>query len=276
MAAVRELILLKLGGSLLTDKVHERALRSDVLERLAAEIAAARAARPDMQLVIGHGSGSFGHMVASRHGTHAGVHGPEGWRGYAETALAAAALNGKVAEALWAAGVPVLRIQPSASALCEDGELVSLDVRPICTALANDLAPVVYGDVALDRVRGGTIVSTERLFAWLSRRLRPSRVILVGEVAGVFSAHPGSDVHGEVIPEVSAATAALLTESLGPSRGVDVTGGMLGKVREMLALLDGAPSVSTVQIISGQAPGIVRSVLIDAENRTGTRIVRAL
>ena len=49
------MIFLKLGGSLITDKTGVEAARPAVLARLAAEIAAARAAQPGLPLLIGHG-----------------------------------------------------------------------------------------------------------------------------------------------------------------------------------------------------------------------------
>lgn len=269
-----ELVFLKLGGSLLTDKTRPQALRADVLARLAAEIAAALAAAPGLRLLIGHGSGSFGHMAASRHGTRRGVSTPEGWRGYAETALAAAALNGLVADALWAAGVPVLRIQPSASARCRDGELLSLDVRPLIAALANGLVPVVYGDVALDQARGGTIISTEEIFRCLAPQLQPQRVVLVGEVEGVLTADPAGGGPGELIPHITPATLPSVAQVLGGSRGVDVTGGMVAKVAEMLALVAHAPGLRAAQIVSGLTPGLVRDVLVDPALAAGTLLSR--
>ena len=172
--AVGELVFLKLGGSLVTDKTRPQALRGDVLSRLAGEVAAALDQQPDLRLLIGHGSGSFGHVAASRYGTRAGVTLPEGWRGYAEVARVAAELNRLVVDALWDAGVPALRIQPSASAHCHNGELREMDERPLVVALQNGLAPVVHGDVALDDVRGGTIISTEEIFRWLAPRLSPT------------------------------------------------------------------------------------------------------
>ena len=267
-----ELIFLKLGGSLLTDKTRPQALRGDVLARLASEIAGALADRPNLRLLIGHGSGSFGHMAARTHNTRAGVSSPEGWRGYAETARAAALLNRHVVDALWEAGVPALALQPSASAQCRDGELLVLDERPIRAALEHGLAPVIYGDVALDTVRGGTIISTEEIFAWLARRLAPARVILVGEVVGVLSADPVSGIAGELIAEITPDTLPRLAQALGGSRGVDVTGGMVAKVRAMLALVLATPALVAVQIISGLTPGLVRSALVDPALRAGTRI----
>jgi isopentenyl phosphate kinase len=281
---VAELVFLKLGGSLLTDKARPRALRTEVLSRLSAEIAEALASRPGLRLLIGQGGGSFAHTVANRYGTRKGVASPEEWRGYAATARAAAELNRIVVESLADAGVPVLPVQPSASASCRDGELRLLDQRPILTALANGLVPLVYGDVALDEVRGGTIVSTEQIFRWLAPRLCPTRILLVGEVVGVLTVDPsdwpadrdalGLPPGSELIPEITAASVRSLGESLGGARGVDVTGGMLAKVSEMIALLDATPSLLNVQIISGLMPGLVRSALADPHVRAGTRIVR--
>jgi isopentenyl phosphate kinase len=270
-----ELVFLKLGGSLLTDKTRPQALRGDVLKRLAAEIAAALDGRADLRLLIGHGSGSFGHVMARQYGTRDGAKTLEAWRGYAAVARAAAELNRFVVDALWEAGVPALRIQPSASARCRDGELVALDVRPLIAALDNGLAPVVHGDVALDDVRGGTIISTEEIFRWLAARLKPQRVVLVGEVEGVLTADPASGVRGEVIAEITPQTMPELADTLGGSRGVDVTGGMLAKVAEMVALARATPSLACVQVISGLTPGLVGRVLADPTLAAGTRIVAA-
>ncbi|OIO89151.1 MAG: hypothetical protein AUK03_15000 [Anaerolineae bacterium CG2_30_64_16] len=271
---MNELVFLKLGGSLLTDKTRPRALRGDVLARLADEIAGALAGRPGLRLLIGHGSGSFGHVIARARGTRDGVTTPAGWRGYAETASVAAELNRLVVGALWDAGVPALPVQPSASARCRAGELIALDERPLRVALANGLAPVVYGDVALDDVRGGVIVSTEEIFRWLAPRLEPDRVVLVGEVAGVLSADPTSGAPAGLIEEITPARLPALMQVLGGSRGVDVTGGMAAKVTEMLALAQATPALAAVQIISGLAPGLVRTVLTDPQARAGTRITR--
>jgi isopentenyl phosphate kinase len=268
-----ELVFLKLGGSLLTDKTRPQALRGDVLQRLAAEIAAALTERPDLRLVIGHGSGSFGHMTAQQYGTRDGVRSPAEWRGYAEVARVAAELSRLVGDALWEAGVPALRIQPSASAHCRDGELLALDDRPLIAALSNGLAPVIHGDVALDDIRGGTIVSTEEIVGWLVPRLHPQRVVLVGEVTGVLTADPGTGSEGEVIAEITPAALSRLTDTLGGSRGVDVTGGMAAKVAQMVNLVQTTPSLACVQVITGLTPGLVKRVLVDPTARAGTRIV---
>jgi isopentenyl phosphate kinase len=269
-----ELVFLKLGGSLLTDKTRTQALRSDVLARLAAEIGEALAARPDLRLLLGHGSGSYGHVVAHQHRTRDGVRTGEQWRGYAEVGRVAAELNRLVVDALWDAGVPALRVQPSASAICHDGELRFLAERPLSVGLANGLIPVIHGDVSLDEVRGGTIISTEEIFAYLAPILHPSRILLVGEVDGVLTADPASGARGELVELISPQSAPGLLKALGGSRGVDVTGGMAAKVSEMLNLVQTVPQLRAVQIVSGLEPGLVRDVLAREKLHVGTRIVR--
>jgi isopentenyl phosphate kinase len=170
-----------------------------------------------------------------------------------------------MARVLWDAGVPVWRIQPSASMLARDGIPGAMSLNAIETALAKGLVPLVYGDVGLDSVRGGTIVSTESLFTYLASALPVTRILLVGEVAGVL------DDTGLVIPLITPATFNEARGALKGSRGTDVTGGMLTKVTDMLALVEQDPSL-TIQILDGTAPNVLRSALEDPHFAAGTTI----
>ena len=268
---IKELVFLKLGGSLITDKSREATAREDVIQRAAREVRRALEARPGLRLLLGHGSGSFGHFVARRYGTREGASDERGWRGYAETAAAAARLNRLVTDIFLAEGVPVVSIQPSASALCRAGELVRMEERPIEEALAHGLVPLVYGDVALDEEWGCTIVSTEQIFAHLAPKLQPRHIILAGTVDGVFTADPLRDPKAHLIEEVTPANFARVEGMLAGSYGVDVTGGMLSKVRRMYQLVLSQPSLQ-VRLISGLKPGLIERALLDAQLAEGTLI----
>ena len=261
-----DMVFLKLGGSLITDKTRDNTPRLDVIQRLAGEIAAYRRIRP-FPLLIGHGSGSFGHAAARKYGTRDGVHSDREWLGFAEVSVVAARLNRLVADALHEAGVPVLSVLPSASARCEDGKLVWLDTRLIRAALDHDIVPLVMGDVALDVTRGGTIVSTEEVFAHLAGEFAVTRALLAGETAGVYT-HPAQP---QIIDCITPEQWESVRGGLGGSRGADVTGGMASKVRDMLALVSAYPRLS-VQIFSGMVEGNVIRAL--KGERIGTRIAR--
>ncbi len=270
-SALAELVFVKLGGSVITDKQHYQTARPEVIRRAADEIAAALRERPDLRLLLGHGSGSYGHFEAARYRVREGC--GEGWLGYAATSAAAGRLNRLVTDALLAAGFPVVAVQPSASARCRDGVLESLDVEVVEALLEHGAIPLLYGDVALDAVRGCTIISTEQVFALLARRLRPQRIVMVGEVDGVFSADPHHDAGARLIPEVRACDADAVLSMLSVSDGVDVTGGMLDKVRTLLSLVSEVDGL-TVQLISGTRPGLLTRTLCGQAATEGT-ILRA-
>jgi isopentenyl phosphate kinase len=257
-----ELVFVKLGGSVITDKMQSETARPEVIARLAGEVGRALAAQPDLRLVLGHGSGSFGHVAARRYGTRQGVRSPAEWRGFAEVAAVAARLNRLVTDACLVAGVPVWSLQPSASACCRNGELISLATAPVEQALAHGLVPLLHGDVALDEEQGGTIISTEQIFSYLARRLGPKRVILAGVVDGVCEGDPLRDPGARRVPRISATNWDAVRGALGGSYAVDVTGGMLAKVEEMVSLAQEMPGLM-VQLISGEQPGTLEAALRD-------------
>jgi len=262
-----ELVFLKLGGSLITDKRRFETPRPAVITRLAKEIAEALHAKPDLRLVLGHGSGSYGHFVAQKYRIQEGN--LQDWLGYAETSSAAQRLNRLVTDSLLAEGVPVVSLQPSASARCTNGELISMAEDPVAALLERGLVPLVYGDIALDTIKGCTIVSTEQLFVHLAQSLRPQRILMVGEVSGVFSGDPQRDSIVRLIPDINSRNYAEIEHMLSSSFGVDVTGGMLGKVRTLWKLIVDQPNLS-VRIITGRRNRLVMEALLSSDLQEGT------
>ena len=260
-------VFLKLGGSLITDKMGVEAVRGDVVRRVAAEIGAARRENPELRLVVGHGGGSFGHVAAAKFGTRQGVGTAEQWLGFAEVHAAMVRLNRLVVEALLLAGIPALSLQPSASVLCENGRITQIAAAPVQAALDAGLVPVIYGDVAFDSQIGGTIISTEEVMMALADALKPSWLLLAGEVPGVL------DLQGEVIERITAVNFDDIKPALGGSRGTDVTGGMTSKVKSMLALVAAQPALS-IRIIAGLEGGGVQAALSAPETAGGTLISR--
>ena len=78
------LSFLKLGGSLITHKDRPHTARRQILARLATEISLARQQDPELRILIGHGSGSFGHVAGKKYNTRFGVGSPRQWMGFAE------------------------------------------------------------------------------------------------------------------------------------------------------------------------------------------------
>jgi isopentenyl phosphate kinase len=248
-----ELIFLKLGGSLITDKEQAYIVRQDTLKELAQQIAAflEESQQNDVRLLLGHGSGSFGHTPASEHGTRQGVSTAAGWRGFAEVHYQAGMLNHFVMEELQGAGIAALPFQPSAAVISRDGKVASWPVEPLQAALDHHILPVIYGDVIFDQGRGGTILSTEDLFKHLARLLRPRRILLAGLEEGVWGDFPART---RLLSQVTRETFRAIEEQVGAAAGVDVTGGMQAKVEEMLQVVESVPGLE-VTIFSAQGPG---------------------
>lgn len=264
LSETKQLQFLKLGGSLITNKYEPNTARLDVLTRLAEEIAQARHQDPQLTLIIGHGSGSFGHVAGQLYGTRQGVRTEMEWIGFVKVWQAAQALNRLVMDALLAADLPAVAFSPLASITARSGKVSAWELPPLRSALKAGLIPVIYGDVVFDTILGGTILSTEDLFTYLARQLRPHRILLAGIEAGVWDDYPACT---RLIQEITPANYPAIQKALGGSTAADVTGGMASKVHLNLELVSEIPELE-ILIFSGDQPGHVSHVLQGAQAGT--------
>ncbi|MFA9503832.1 isopentenyl phosphate kinase [Natrinema sp. H-ect1] len=218
------MIVLKLGGSVITAKDRPETLDGDALARAADAIAALE---DDEDLVVVHGGGSFGHHNASEHGvtTTAGTRD-------ATAALdihgAMKTLNQFVLGRLLERDVEAVPVHPfSAGHRDGEGEL-DLPTGQVETMLAEGFVPVLHGDMIAHAGEGATVVSGDELVAALARALEADRVGLCSTVPGVLD---GEDAVIDRIDDFDA-----VADVLGASEATDVTGGMAGKVRTLLDL----------------------------------------
>ncbi len=250
------MIFLKLGGSLITDKAKPETCRIETVERLAREIADAKQVEPELRLLVGHGSGSFGHHVAAKYGTHLGIRTVQDWVGFGQVWHAAHRLNRMVVDAMQSVGLSVVVFPPSASAITEAGAIQHMAVEPLQRAIDSGLIPIVYGDVAFDRKQGAGIISTETIFAYLADLLHPDRILLAGTEPGVYVDFPNSIRIMPVVTQQNLAEARLTGAT-----STDVTGGMRAKVEAALALTVSHPDME-VRIFSGEQAGLITSALL--------------
>jgi isopentenyl phosphate kinase len=238
-----------------------------VIVRLAGEIA--RAARDSpCRLIIGHGSGSFGHVAARQSGIAAGLHSADQLPGVSRTQERAAALHRLVIAALVEAGALPFSISPSSCLVSEAGRPAAFAAEPLLLALDRGLLPVLYGDVVTDRAWGISICSTEKLFEILARTLQEDgrtvrRALWLGETGGLY------DAGGQTVPRISAGDLDRAAAAIGAPSGTDVTGGMLHRVETALALARlGIPS----RLANGLVPGLLERAL-RGEDVPGTEVL---
>jgi len=253
-----DLVFIKLGGSLITDKAKPLTPRLDVIQQLSAEISRITREKPELKLLLGHGSGSFGHAVADRYQTQTGIAGKTLWKGFADVWAAARQLNQLVIDSLINEGLPVIAFPPSAGVIATNRSLQSWDIAPMIEALAHHLIPVVQGDVIFDKEIGGTIFSTEEIFYYLARIFHPRRILLAGLDPGVYQSHKQT---GEIIKHISSLKIKQILPALSGAEDPDVTGGMASKVTSMVKLVQECPDIQ-VLIFSGKESGNIQKAVM--------------
>ncbi len=220
--------LLKLGGSVLTDKSKPYTARHGEIKRLSDEVKEALEDIKDLRLIIGNGGGSFPHQPARKGELHKGI--KDAWQleHMVEAHRAAAELNHILVTALVNEGVPAIAVKPSSAAYAIDNDIVDFNILMIEELIKLNAVPVIHGDVLIDLKHGCSIASTETLFRYLARKLDVSRVVVGTNVDGVL------DDEGNLIPTISHKTFDSIARHLKGSGNTDVTGGMLHKVETML------------------------------------------
>ena len=250
-----KLIFLKLGGSLITDKARAETALPDLIITLLSDLKQFMLENPEQKVLLGHGSGSFGHHAAAKYHTRDSVSNREEWHGFAEVWHSARKLNQIVLETGRQAGLDLIAFPPSASILLENKKLKNWNLEPLKMALQEGLIPLIYGDVVFDEKLGGTILSTEELFAHLAKDLKPARILLAGKETAVFADFPQNQ---KPIPLID--KDAKLEATLQSSENQDVTGGMRAKVEEMQTLCRAIPGIQ-IEIFHAEAKNDLHNAL---------------
>jgi isopentenyl phosphate kinase len=260
-----ELVFVKLGGSLITDKSGQELPRLEEIKRLAREVHSARE-EGKLKAVIGHGGGSFPHRPAYKYGTANGFHGADSAIGISEVQHAASRLNRMVVRALIDADENAVSFSPSSFMVTLKGAPSKVFLEPMKIALAKGITPVPYGDVTFDEKQGCAIVSTETVLEAIARKFKAKRIIIAANEEGVWRDFPKK---ADLIEEISPKNYAEIRKCLHGSQSTDVTGGMLHKVDAMLSLAK--KTGAQVIIINGQVPGRLRDAML-GKKVVGTKI----
>jgi isopentenyl phosphate kinase len=254
---MKDLCLVKIGGSVITDTHRANTPRIAEMRRLAKEL---RAASAKKSIIIGHGSGSFGHVVAHRYRTNEGLVNSQSMKGAALTRHIAAQLSQIFIEQLLRSGINAFHFAPSAGAVAANGRIVGWNIEPIREALKRGFMPVINGDVVIDTKKGFCIASTEEGLRYLATKLKPSMVIVSSDTDGVFTADPNTDKNAELIRLVTRKNINKIRGYVGGSRKVDVTGGMRTKLDYVYEIAK--ETGATCMIINAKVPGRLRNAIL--------------
>ncbi len=246
--------VLKIGGSVITDKSVELKARTDTIDRLATEIEKANV----HNLIIVHGGGSFGHPRAQQYGIKGGLKDDSQKIGFAETHHLMTVLNGLLMDALIWHAIPAVSVTPSSVIVTKNGRIQSFDHASIGKLLDMSFLPVLYGDAVLDSELGFTILSGDQLVAMLATQFGAERIIMGTDVDGLHDADPKTEKTAKLFEHLTLNELKGSQSRLGKSTVCDVTGGMFGKIAELLPALEkGVP----VTIVNATKPNNVYMAL---------------
>ena len=218
------LTILKRGGSVITDKDSVSVAKKDEIDRISQEIASFKK-EIKFPLILVHGAGSFGHPQAMEH-MNKGFNA----NGVYITHTSVKALNSMVVDSLNKAGLNALPVHPLSSCLLENGNIVEFHTAQIKLMLDRDIVHVLHRDVVMDRVLGAAVLSGDRLVPYLAAVTAASGIGAGSNVDGVL------DNKGDVIKKITPLSFVDIKKNIQGASSPDVTGGMLGKVLELLEL----------------------------------------
>jgi len=233
------MILVKLGGSVITDKATTSTLRHDTVDRLAAELAHA-----GKNLIIVHGAGSYGHILAKHHHLNQGLTTPSQTLGFAQTHASVTHLNALIIDALQQHGIPAISLPPHAILELDDHKIKTIHYTLFTKYQQNGFTPVTFGDVALDATLKGSICSGDLLMYALARHFTPEKVIFVIDEDGLYTTNPKKDPHASFIKTTTVNGLSRLSTTL--DKHADVTRGMQGKIETIAHIARLGINVSVV------------------------------
>jgi isopentenyl phosphate kinase len=261
-----ELTLLKIGGSVITDKSGELAARIQEIDRVTGEIKEASA----KSLIVVHGGGSFGHPSAQKYRIKEGVKEASQKIGFAETHHLMTVLNGLVMDCLIWYGIPAVSVTPSSLIITESGRMKHFEDTFLRMLLQMGFTPVLYGDAVLDSKQGFAILSGDQLVSSLAMRFNAYRIVVGVDVDGLFNADPKVDKKAKLFAHLTLAELKELLKKMCKPTSSDVTGGMYGKVAELLPAVEhGIP----VMLVNASKPGNISKVL-EGKTVEGTIITK--
>lgn len=293
------MIILKLGGSILTNKDSKEAeVNYTNLNRIAIEIKEALENKRKMKkninssnndseynsedlfnqgLIIIHGAGSYGHPPAKKYniGKPFSIEEyPKKRIGFSKIQNCVKKLNTAICDVLIENELPCVAIPPSSIVTTENKRIKTFDIGLIEQYIEEGFIPILYGDVVLDAELKIAVISGDQILQYIAKNIQnkgsknnkkenfgsnshndKKEVILGTDVSGVFTKNPKKYDDAKHIPELSSLDEIEVFDS---TTNIDVTGGMIGKIKELLELAEiGIES----KIIDVNEPGAIFDAL---------------
>ena len=255
---MKDLILLKIGGSICTEKPKgEFKVKTKTVEWIASEIAEARKQK-GFKLIVVNGAGPFGHMNVTEYDIDDGLSTQRDYEGFVKTVCDCSYVNYMVSEAMRNRGLLTLPYPSSSVIMQSKKRIVFFSIDPIKRLwdANDDIIPVMNGTMVPDSELKGSVVGGDAVIEYLADRFHAKKVIFAADVAGIYTSDPHHGKKAKLIDAITKDNFGDFKNGISGSSNTDVTGGMLGKVEKLLS------GRTTTLIVNGNKPGRVRDALL--------------
>ena len=227
---------------MITHKEKPLTPNREAIDRLAHEISQANVS----PLVIVHGGGSFGHPIAKMYKINEGFKDSSQIIGFSKTHQAMVELNKIVVDTLISHNIPAVEVQPSSFIITKSDRIKSLNNKVIEKLLETDFVPVLYGDAVLDSDKGFAILSGDQLVSSLATHLAAEHIIIGVDVDGLYTSDPKKDKTAKLVQHITLQELKNMQHKIRGATVTDVTGGMVGKISELIPAVEVGISVLIV------------------------------
>lgn len=256
--------VLKLGGSVITKKDKALTPNLQAITRLVEEIAEAKV----FPIVLIHGGGSYGHSLAQTYNIAEGLKNKSQLVGFSKTHEAMVYLNLLVVEKMLSLDVPALGMLPSSFIITNKGRIRYFNEKPLIDAIKTGFIPVLCGDTVLDTNQGFAILSGDQLAVTIALKLNAKSLIFGVDVDGIYNSDPKKNSNAKLLTHLTLSELQDLKRKINEIDVPDVTGGMKGKVSEIVISI--THGIDTIIINALKAENVYKA--LKGEEVHGTRI----
>src|SRR6187200_1573191 len=240
------LILIKLGGSVITFKEKPLAANFEAIRSISYALASVK-----IPIILIHGGGSFGHYWSVKYNMHSK---PDQYDSHGISIVheSMIALNQIIVNYMIKVGMNPYMILPSV--FTSGRKPIAKKIKELKSIVESSVIPITFGDIIYIENKMYSILSGDALMSILSKILRPSKVIFTLNVDGIYK-----DMgKREIIKELKNNN-----NSINFSKVIqDVTGGMRRKVTEALKISDIGIDVF---MINGLKPERIANAITDTD-----------
>ncbi len=246
-------MIVKVGGSVITKKNKETCPKVSVIKSVSNQIS-----QITDQLILIHGAGSYGHPIAAKYKLNEGYKGDYQWKGITELKMNLMELTNLFLSSLKEQGVKAYPINPSSFLLAKKGRIFRCFCNPLNHILQLGAVPLLHGDLVPDLEQGLSIISGDQLASYFANIFKPYMVIFGCDVDGLYTRDPKKYRSAHIIPHVKFGDSNSKSFYGETMAGIDVTGGITGKIKEAKRIsLNGIP----VTIVNLEEPNRLLKVV---------------